>query len=270
MVKMGAVWDRTAEFLTDNLGTVLPLALLAFFVPASIEGSLSTLDADPNSALALVLVLMAVAFGILSMWGSLTITTMALDIGDPAQAGTVGRNRLLPALAVSLALFVAVVILGSPLFFIIGREMAGLSAGQALELPGSAAAALAIYAIALAVLLLWISARLVVLMPVIVGERRVFGAIRRSWELTRGKTLAIIGVLVLWLFVMLVAILATQTVFGSIFQLIAGPSDGPSLSGVLTSVMVAAVRTAFTVLAPAFAAKLYLALAAEREAAHPA
>jgi hypothetical protein len=270
MVKMGAVWDRTAEFLTDNLGTVLPIALLAFFVPASIEGSLSTLDADPNSTLALILGLMAVAFAILSMWGSLTITAMALDT-DPHQAGTVARNRLLLALAVWVSLFLVLAILASPLFLIFGTTFGGVSNGAVvLELPASVGAAAALYGVALLGLSLWLGARLAVIMPVIVAERRMFGAIRRSWQLTRGQTLSIVGVLVLWAFVMIVAIWATQTVFGSVFQLIAGPSDGPSLSGVLTSVMVAAVRTAFTVLAPAFATKLYLALAAEREAAQPA
>jgi hypothetical protein len=39
MVKMSTVWDRTAEFLSDNIGAIVPVALLAFFVPASIGGS---------------------------------------------------------------------------------------------------------------------------------------------------------------------------------------------------------------------------------------
>ena len=37
MISMGSVWDRTAEFLSDHLGTILPIALLAIFVPAVVS-----------------------------------------------------------------------------------------------------------------------------------------------------------------------------------------------------------------------------------------
>ena len=40
MVNMGNVWDRTTEFLSDNLGAVVPIALLTIFVPQSISGAI--------------------------------------------------------------------------------------------------------------------------------------------------------------------------------------------------------------------------------------
>jgi len=60
--------------------------------------------------------------------------------------------------------------------------------------------------------------------------------------------------------------LATQLVFGSIFRLVAGQSDGLSLSNILTSVMVAAVQAGFTVIVPVFSAKLYQALVSAKHA----
>ncbi len=61
--------------------------------------------------------------------------------------------------------------------------------------------------------------------------------------------------------VTIVSMLAAQTVFGSIFRLVAGDESGPiTLAGVLTSVTVAAVQTGFSVIAPAFSTKLYVAL----------
>ena len=91
MAKMGTVWDRTAEFLGDNLGATLPVALLAFFVPASIEGSFQAAKAGGSPELVLSLYLVQLAFGILSLWGSLTISAMALDVASARGAGAIGR-----------------------------------------------------------------------------------------------------------------------------------------------------------------------------------
>lgn len=264
MVKMGAVWDRTAEFLTDNLNAVLPIALLAFFVPASIDGALSSLTTNASGQLALVLSLLWVAFGVLSLWGWLVITAMALDANRAAHAGAVARRKLLPALLVTLALFAGSMLLLAPVALSVSAWFAG---GSTIEISTVSA----LYLVAVAAVLLWLGARLLPWLPALVAGESLLAAVPRAWALTRGVALPILGVVLLWFVVMVVAVLATHTVFGSVFELISGPpSSGVGLSSVLTSVMVAAVRTGFTVLAPAFAAKLYLALAAGRETALPA
>ena len=114
MAKMGTVWDRTAEFLSDNLGAILPVALLAFFVPASIEGSFQAAKTGGGPELVLSLYAVQLAFGILSLWGSLTISAMALDMASARGAGAIGRDRLLPALAVSVLLFAVMFLLVLP------------------------------------------------------------------------------------------------------------------------------------------------------------
>lgn len=267
MVKMGTVWDRTAEFLSDNIGAVLPIALLAFFVPASIEGNFQSAMRDAGPGLVVTLRLLQLAFGILSLWGSLTITAMALEMADGRAAGTIARNRLLPALAVSVAMIAAIVALALPIPFALmanGYDMAAMARGQQVEMSGAMAGGIALYGLFLLALLLWLSARLIVTSPVIVREKRMFSALRQSWKLTRGIAPRIIGVTLLFVIVAWVSMLAASTVFGSIFVLVAGGGgDGVSLSGVLTAIVVAAVQTGFTVLVPAFTAKLYLALTAE-------
>lgn len=267
MAKMGTVWDRTAEFLSDNLGAVLPVALLAFFVPASIEGSFQAAKAGAGTALALSLYLVQIAFGILSIWGSLTISAMALDMADVRGAGRIGRNRLLPALAVSVLIFAAMFVLALPVPLALqlgGYDVMEIAKGNNVSLSPQIAGGIALYMLVALCLILWIGARLFVTNPVIVREKRMFSALRQSWKLTRGMTWRIIGVILLFALVSWVSMLAANMVFGSIFTLVAGgPADGISLAGVLTSVVVAAVQTGFTVLVPAFTAKLYLALTAE-------
>ncbi|WHU00865.1 MULTISPECIES: glycerophosphoryl diester phosphodiesterase membrane domain-containing protein [unclassified Sphingomonas] len=267
MAKMGTVWDRTAEFLSDNLGAILPVALLAFFVPASIEGSFQAAKASAGPGLVLSLYLVQLAFGILSLWGSLTITAMALDMAEARGAGAIGRARLLPALIVSVALFVGMFVLAMPIpiaLQLAGYDMMAIARGELTSLSTQMAGGIALYLLVLVALILWLGARLFVTNAVIVREKRMFSALRQSWKLTRGRTWALIGVILLYALVSWVSILAANMVFGSIFALVAGgAADGISLAGVLTSIVVAAVQTGFTVLVPAFAAKLYLALTAE-------
>lgn len=267
MTKMSTVWDRTAEFLTDNLGAVLPLALLAFFVPASIVGSLANVDASDAPQLALILALIQLAFGILSLWGMLALTAMALDPDTAPQAGNIAGRRLLPTLAIWVAMIVVIVVLAAPVLLVLGIDGAdffGPTRTSGLDVSPVAALGVSLYMLILIALLLWAGARLALVMPAIVAERQAFGSLARSWALTRGLTWRIVGVLLLYTLVSWVATLAAQTVFGSIFRLISGPDEGLSLSRVLTSVMAAAVQTGFTVLLPVFAAKLYLAVTAGR------
>jgi hypothetical protein len=267
MAKMGTVWDRTAEFLSDNLPAVLPVALLAFFVPASISGSFQGLKQSAEPGLTITLSLLQFAFAILSIWGSLTITAMALDMGDARAAGRIGRVRLLPALLVSVALFAAMLLLIAPIQLALlfnDYDMMAIARGEGAALTPGISGGIALYLLFLLGLMLWLSSRLLLVTPVIVREKRTFSSLRQSWKLTRGSSWRIIGVILLYCMVALVAVMAAHMVFGSIFALVAGGGgDSISLAGVLTSIAVAAVQAGFTVLVPAFTAKLYLALTAE-------
>jgi hypothetical protein len=268
---MGTVWDRTAEFLTDNLTAIVPIALLAFFVPFSIQGNFAQVNDSANTQLSTVLALVSLAFSVLAMWGSLALAAMALDLADGKTAGRLAGKRLIPALVVAIVTGLGAAALVAPAALILwlnGIDILTLFRGEPIDLPAAVGWPLGLYMILLVPALLWLCARLALSSAVVVAEKRMLGAIRRSFELTRGIALRIVGVLLLYVLVSSVAALATRTVFGSIFQLIAGPADGGiSLSQVLTSVMVAAVQTGFTMIAPVFTAKLYRALTAERGAA---
>jgi hypothetical protein len=267
MVKMSTVWDRTAEFLSDNIGAIVPIALIAFFVPASISGNFDAVFLTATPGVILALRLVQLAFAILSVWGSLVITAMALERAGGEPATTTARRRLLPALAVSVALGILMMALTlpAPLFLAAnGYDLTAIARGEMVAISPAAAGFIWIYFLVLLIALGWVGARLIVTTPVIVREQRMFSAIPQSWRLTRGSTWRIIGVLILFVVVATVSALAANTVFGSIFALVAGGGEGGiSLAGVLTSIVTAAVQTAFLVLLPAFTAKLYLALSAQ-------
>lgn len=263
MVKMGTVWERTAEFLTDNLPAILPIALIAYFVPLSIQGNFDPVLENAGPGLIMALGGIMLLFAALSMWGSLTLIAMAL--GHDHDARAIGLRRLPAALLVSVLLFLAVCLLLLPPVLTVRVSGEGVGDLQ-LALPIAVVWALAIYCLLALVAALWLGARLILLSPLIVAEKPVFGAILRSWRLTRGVALPIVGVMILYGLVACVAVLATKLVFGSVFSLVAGGADGLSLSGILTSVMVAAVQAGFLVIGPVFTAKLYRALVADSAA----
>jgi len=267
MVKMGTVWDRTAEFLSDNIAAILPIALLAFFVPASIEGNFGAAMTGADPGFKALLSVLQMLFALMSVWGSIAITAMALDIASERSAANIATRRFLPALAVTLVIFAGIAMLALPIPALLaanGYDMTALASGQSAELSTRMTSFIALYGLALLILVLWLAARLIVATPVVVRENRVLSAIGQSWSLTRGAALRIVGVILLYAIVSMVAGLAAKTVFGSIFALVAGSDgEGVTLSTVMTSIVVAAVQSAFMVIPPAFTAKLYLALTAQ-------
>ncbi len=266
-VKMANVWDRATEFLSDNLASVTPIALLLILVPVSIQSNLTPLIATGTQTTVLVIRLVGLALALVSLTGQLAIIALAMDPdGTAGEAFALARARLLPVIAAVLVLLIGAFVAALPLVLAIlstGNDPSALLGEgavqfQAASIPPAMAWGLVIYCLVAGVALLWLSARLVLVYPVIVAEPVALGGLARSFRLTRGMVLQIIGVLLLYGVVSTVATLAAKAVFGSIFAIIAG-SGGPDLGMVLTGVIVAAVATAFTVLGAAFTAKLYLA-----------
>lgn len=267
MVKMATVWDRTAEFLSDNIGAIVPIALLAFFVPTSIEGNFEAAMTDASPSLVLTLRLVQLGFAILSLWGSLAITALALEIGGSDTAGRIAGRRLLPALLIAIVCLAVALTAVLPIPLVLGAsgvDLAAVAEGRNVEFGTGVAGFVALYGLVLVALMLWLAARLIVIWPVVVREGRGLSALRQSWKLTRGTAWRVVGVIVLFSLLSWVAMLAANTVFGSIFALVAGGGEGGvSLAGLLTAIVVAAVQTGFSVIVPVFTAKLYQALTAE-------
>ncbi len=262
MVKMGTVWDRTAEFLSDNLGTILPIALLAIFVPTSISGNFEEIRRTAGPTLTAGLGIASLLLSLVTFWGQLAIVALALDPSLERGATGVATRRLPAAIAVLLVVLAGFALLAVPVFAVLissGYDFVAAAAGEPVMIAPAAAGIVALYMIVLLPILLIFGARFAVVTPVVVAERRGLGAIARSFRLTRGATMRIIGVLILYVVVAVVAVTASRFVFGSIFELIAG-GEGVTLATVLTSIIIAAVSTGFNVVAAAFTAQLYTAL----------
>lgn len=270
---MSTVWDRAAEFLSDNLAALAPIVLLGLFVPLTLLGNLMPLIGSSGQVGDLTLGLVVLLLSLVTSWAGLAITALAFDPAAGRAPAIATANRRFPTmlgigLMTLLILSLAVLPIGVALG-LSGMDMTAVATGKIdpASVNGGALAFAALYGLVLFVLAFWAYARFFVLVaPIIVMERQGLRIYARSFVLTRGIAWKVVGVLLLYVIVSWVAATAARVVFGSIFALLIGGEGTLSLSGVLTRIVSAGISTLFSVLAVAFIAKLYLATRDAREA----
>ncbi len=265
MVRMGTVWDRTTAFLGDRTAALMPIVLLLLFVPVCIQGIVTPLMETGEGTRALI-GLLVLALALVMAWGQLSIVALVIEPGTSASAAVrTGGRRLLPAIGVGILVGLIFLVVALPLviaFAASGVHWVSVAPGRWTfegSLPSGLKLFVGLYALAYVVFLFWLGARLSLVNSVVVAERRGIAAIKRAFLLTKGLALKIVGVIILFLVVYAVCSMAVTTVLGSLFQLLLGGEGAITLATVLTAIASGVVTTAFTALAAAFLAELYLA-----------
>lgn len=272
MVRIGTVWDRTVEVIGGRTAMLGGIAMLTLFLPSVIRDAIAYAVAGSAAARPLLGALGLFA-AIATLWGVLALTAVSSDPSTDRSTGL----RLGAAALPSTILAVVVILIAFALLFVPGAillDRAGFDfAAAARGLPQTplspgAMGAFALYALVYSVFLLWAAARLALLYPVLVNERRGLKSIARSFDLTRGLVWKIVGVLILYGIVLIVSLGAATTVAGLIFRLATG-SGNPALVTFLAGIVGAVVTTIFAVLQTVFTAQLYVAARDARDGAAP-
>lgn len=264
MANMGNVWDRTTEFVSDNLAAIMPVALLAIFVPQSVSSALGDIvNQRPDAAPLLWLIITVLTLPVI--WGQLAIVALALGAGGSRGAATrafgwaVLISLILGILVMLLALPIPVaLVLGGlkPDLLAHGRMISAMS-----EVGSGVRLFVLLYALFWVVAVAFLFVRVTALAhPALIAERAGLGAIKRSFDLTRGITWKLIGVFLLFFIVSTVAGLAIRSAFGFVFAVIGAGSGPLSLGGVIVTILVGMVATAYCVVVAVFQAKLYQAV----------
>ena len=264
MVNMGNVWDRTTEFLSDNLRGVMPIALLTIFVPQSISGAIKLAGTTATPAIGQGIVL---ALLVPLLWGQLAITALALrpDAGRGVAQSTATR-RFLQSLLAMLILFVVIVVLFLPIVLALvasGVDLAALTSttpGPKPDISPAMAGFIGLYGLAWLAVAVFISVRFsTLLVAVIAAEGGVVAALRRSFALSRGIAWKLLGVVLLFGLVVGVASIAVTSVFGALFRFL-DPTAGPfAIGSIIVAILGGLVTTAYYVVQSSFMAKVYLA-----------
>lgn len=264
-VKIGTVWDRTTEVIGGRGNMLAGIAVAGIFVPSVVQAAFRDF-ALPAAPIVSLLATLAM------MWAQLAIVAASSDPATTrAAAQRIATARFLPALGVVAVVVIVALVLAAPGLGLLMASGFDFAAAQASRPQGaidaSKVAGSGLYFLVFGLFMIWAGARLSVLYPVVVNERLGLGAIARSFRLTRGLTWKIIGVLILYAIVFLVALAAVTSITGLVFRLILG-ADQAALVLFLAGIAGAVVTTIFAVLQAVFTAQLYLAArAAHGEAA---
>jgi hypothetical protein len=265
-VKMGTVWDRTIEVLNGRTGMIARIAVLGILLPTVVRDGFVTFSSRANPVAMLVGAVLTIGALVAMIWAQLAIVAIATDPAvDAASARHQASARVLPAFGITVLLTIIAVLLAMPPVVVLirsGFDFVAAANGSSVQMtPPSVGAAsfTALYGLAYLLVLLGIGARLVLLNPVILNERLGVGAIRRSIQLTKGMTWRIIGIMVLFVIVLLVATGAAQSVTGIVFRLALG-AESIAVAAFLAGVAGSIVTTALTALAAVFTAQLYVAV----------
>lgn len=262
---MTRVWDTTSEFLNARSGAVFGLTAGLIFAPAFASAVIEQLvtAGTPTAAAAQFL---GMILSLIGVAGGLAISALAIRPMTAGEAVRVGLRRLLPFVGVSIVLVAVVLLLAVPFVVILvlsGVDLSSFSTDGSSVPDFGAGAALGLFAYMLVYLaiLLWGTARLAVLGPVIVAERHGFGAIGRAWSLTRGHALRIVGVFILYGIVALILVGGIGFAAGAIGAIAGAGQPGFGIAGLFVAAVTAVLTTLLSVVQSAFTGKLYTALA---------
>lgn len=270
MVRMGNVWDRAAEVLNGRGGMLAGIVVLTLFLPNAIGAAIKAYAGGATTAL-LVGALVALAATVIAIWGQLAIIAASTDPAiDRAGAIAQANARLPAALGVGLVLAIVLLLLFLPAGGLLvrgGVDWGAMAAGVPSTPSAPGAVALAgLYTVVLGIVLLFVGARLLPLYAVVLHERLGLGAVARCWRLTRRHTWRLVGVILLFLVVLLVATWAAQAVTGLVFRLVLG-GEAQATVALLAALAAQAVSAGFSLIAIVFSAQLYVALVAREPAA---
>lgn len=254
-LSMNAIWDETVVFIKREERLLGPLALATLFVGdavASLAGA-----AMPQGQLPPLPMAIFVAALLWSMTGQLAILALTLrpgaSVGEALRAGLANLWKVAVILLLFTGLFcLALIPLG------IGLASAGYDTA-ALQAPGGLPRGATIYIGVVAGMLTIAALRLALTSGAMVGGDGPFAAMAASFRLTRGLTLRLLALLLIYLTVLLVLTGAVRFVFGSAFMLLARLIESPFTGLVLTVLATAAAATAVNVVACVFMALLYRA-----------
>ncbi len=233
----------------------LPVALMEAIRPPAAPGQL------PEAGAWMIVALVAL---LASLAGNLALTQLALKAGTSvAEALRHARGRLLPVLGAVLLLIAAGIALLMAIAFLTVLFVTGGAPAADAGVPNEAMQRASLLMLVLiAPILIYCSARLMAMPPVAVAEPGgPFTIISRSWRLTRGHGLKLVGFILLVGILMSVLRMAIESVLGSLFILAAGPAEPGSVSALAIIAVLAAVNTLVAVYLATLVARIYAQLA---------
>ena len=243
-------WDESRAFLLRESRLLAPLALALLFLPRVVTrmaefGEQSQKDPSPTY------LLLFFAQVLISAVGQLSISRLALGFRD--QLGETIRHsvRRLPPYVGALAIF-AVPLSLAFVVLVSASEVAKKSGNQGLAL----VVLTGLIALMVGVLVVFTRA-LFVTAVASVEQGSAIAVLRRSFALSRGHALRMLGAAMLFLIGGGLAILALSFAFGTVVTLLLGQPEPWTVPALLIALADAACETVLALVFTVFFARLY-------------
>jgi hypothetical protein len=250
-LSISKAWEDTRGIVARDGGLLITIGLALFVLPGVIS-ELVTPDAPAGEfPPAGYWTIFTVAALLIALVGQLAV--IRLGTGSRATVGEAigdGARRTPAYLAASLLWLLPFVIIGALLLGIVARD------------PQDVSAPIAIALVLLVCAMLYFAIRM--LMTSAVASAEAAGPltiIRRSWELTRGHWLRLLGFFLVFLAAAVIVVVATGAIIGILVELVLGGNEPMSVGALLVALITQMISAAVSVLLMLMIARIYVQLA---------
>lgn len=262
-LSISEAWSETASFVKREGRLLFPLAFMLVALPVAVLQAFTPTPPAPDQPppAGLWLLLLPITL-VASMVGNLAISYLALRPGvSVGEAIAHGGRRFFSLLGAVLILSIVGIALALVVATIVVALVPGAASGGGVPTPATAAAMLILMLLMLPVVV-YVSARLMVMTPLAAAESvGPIAIIRRSWKLTAGHGLKLVAFILLVGLTYVVGTAAIQIVAGLVILVFAGPPQPGSLGALLLIIIMAGVNTAVGPYLTSLIARVYAQLA---------
>jgi len=260
-----AAWEESVAFVRREGRLLFPVSFMLIALPVAVTEALTPASAagqPPASGAWLVLFPVAL---LLSAIGNVAITSLALrpgiSVGEALRHGAARLPALLGvALIAGIASFILFMLIVTVAVSAVPGAVDAAKAGAANE---AFTKAVVLAMVALLPLAAYFGARLLLITPLAAGEEGgPFRLIARSWTLTKGHVLRLIGLVLLVTVAYGALLIAIQSVVGLAVIALVGPPVPGSIGAFIVTLVGAGVTTLASPYLATLIARVYAQLAA--------
>lgn len=251
-ISMSAIWDESIALVKRERHLLVPLALATIGIGSAAS---ALIQPEPGQAGSVTIAFVAtLAANLLKLIGSLAIIALVLRPGfSVAEAIRLALARMPKMLGLILLYFLAILVILLPA--VLAANPASLSAKTALQDIPPRALLLALIGL---FVIIYSGMRLVTLNVIIIDrDPPLWNAVKAAFAQSRGLTIKLVGVLLLFVFVNAVVTGATVAVLGSLFALLGKALALPLLGKTVAALAGGMIEALMSILLAVFISKLY-------------
>jgi hypothetical protein len=252
-LSISQAWDESRHILTKDGGLLSAVALALLVLPRIITGLVAPSPEHVPGGAAYGLSFIAFFIAVI---GQLAIIRLALGPSTSVgQAIAHGVRRFPPT-------FLSLLLLGVICFVILVPLVAVMMAAGMIDAAGKPTGSGALPILLFAAALLFLSVKLMLTIPVSSAEQvGPLTILKRSWKLTNGHYLPLLGLTLMLLLLAVVLISAAGAAGYVVAELIGGEVKPYSLSALLLAIVMGHAEATFTVIGWVMLARVYAQLA---------